>query len=49
MITLMLLAAGRGPTLGPGNQGWTSTVMFIFLIVVVAGIVAIWNRSGYRP
>lgn len=49
MITLMLLAVGRGPTLGPWNQGWTSTVLVIFLVVIVAGIVAIWNRSRYRP
>ena len=50
MITLMhLLVMGRGPTLGPANQGWTATVMFIFLIAIAAGIVAIWNRSRYRP
>jgi hypothetical protein len=50
MITLKHLVAGRMPTnLGPSAEGWTRTVMIFLLIVVVAGIVAIWNRSRYRP
>jgi hypothetical protein len=50
MITLKHLVAGRIPTnLGPSAEGWTCTVMIFLLIVVVAGIVAMWNRSRYRP
>jgi hypothetical protein len=50
MITLKHLAAGRIPTnLGPSAEGWTRTVMIFTVIVVVAGIVATWNRSRYRP
>lgn len=44
------VAGGRIPTnLGPSAEGWTRTVMIFLLIVVVAGIVAMWNRSRYRP
>jgi hypothetical protein len=50
MITLEHVVAGRIPTnLGPSAEGWTRTVMIFLVIVVVAGIVAMWNRSRYRP
>jgi hypothetical protein len=50
MITLKHLVAGRVPTgLGPTMEGWAQTVMIILLVVAVGGIVAIWNRSRYRP
>jgi hypothetical protein len=50
MITLKHVVAGRIPTnLGPSAEGWTRTVMIFLVIVVVAGIVAMWNRSRYRP
>jgi hypothetical protein len=32
-----------------GWEGWTRTAMIFLLIVVVAGIVAMWNRSRYHP
>jgi hypothetical protein len=50
MITLKHLIAARIPThLGPSAEGWTRTVMIFLVIVVVAGIVAMWNRSRYHP
>ena len=50
MITLKHLIAGRIPkNLGLAAQDWTRTVMIFFLIAVVAGIVAVWNRSHYHP
>ena len=50
MITLKHLVAARIPAnLGPSAEGWARTVMIFLLIVVVAGIVAMWNRSRYRP
>ena len=50
MITLKHLVAGRVPTnLGPSAESWTRTVMIFLFIVVVAGIVAMWNRSRYHP
>jgi hypothetical protein len=50
MLTLKHMVAGRILTnLGPSAEGWTRTVMIFLVIVVVAGIVAMWNRSRYRP
>lgn len=50
MITLKHLMAGRIPkNLGPSAENWTRTVMIILVIAVVAGIVAMWNRTHYRP
>jgi len=50
LITLMHLIAGRIPrNLGLSAEGWTRTVMIFLLIVVIAGIVAVWNRSRYHP
>ncbi len=50
MITLKHLLAGRVPTgWEPSAEGWAQTVMVILLIAVVAGIVAIRNRSRYHP
>ena len=50
LITLKHLIAGRIPThLGLSAEGWTRTVMIFLVIVVVAGIVAVWNRSRYHP
>ena len=50
MITLKHLIAGRTPkNLGPTAEHWTRPVMIFTLIAVVAGIVAMWNRSRYRP
>lgn len=50
MITLKHLIAGRIPTnLGPSAENWTRTVMIFLLIAVIAGIVAMWNRSRYHP
>jgi uncharacterized membrane protein YeaQ/YmgE (transglycosylase-associated protein family) len=50
MITLKHLMAGRIPTnLGPSAEGWTRTLTIIVLVLVVAGIVAMWNRSRYHP
>jgi hypothetical protein len=50
MITLKHLIAGRIPTnLGPSAESWTRPVMIFILIVVVAGVVALWNRSRYHP
>ena len=50
MIPLKHLIAGRIPThLGLSAEGWTRTVMIFLLITVIAGIVAMWNRSRYRP
>jgi len=49
-MTLKHLIAGRIPThLGISAEGWTRTVMIFLVIVVVAGIVAVWNRSRYHP
>jgi hypothetical protein len=49
MITLMHLVAGRqASTLGLSAEGLAKTIMIILLVAVIAGIVAIWNRSQYR-
>jgi hypothetical protein len=44
---LMAIGVRTGP--GPYMDSWPRMVMFIFLIAVVAGAVAIWNRSRYHP
>lgn len=50
MIALKHLVAGRVPTnLGLSAENWTRIVMIFLVIVVVAGIVAMWNRSRYHP
>jgi hypothetical protein len=50
MITLTHLLAGRIPkNLGPSAESWTRLVMIFLLIVVVAGVVAVRNRSRYHP
>ncbi len=49
-MTLKHLLAGRVPTnLGTSAEGWTRTVMIFLLIVVIAGVIAMWNRSRYHP
>jgi len=49
MITLEHLVAGRQPsTLGLSAEGLAKTILVILLVVLVAGIIAIWNRSQYR-
>ena len=50
MITLkhlMVIGARTGP--GPYMQDRPRTVLLVFLTAVVAGSVAIWNRSRYHP
>jgi hypothetical protein len=50
MMTLKHLIAARIPrNLGPGAENWTRLVMIVLVIAVVAGIVAMWNRSQYHP
>ena len=50
MVALKHLVAGRVPThLGPSAESWTRPLMIFLLIVVVAGVVAMWNRSNYHP
>ena len=48
MITLKHLEAGGGVHIGL-TQGLAQLILLIVLIVMVAGVVAIWNRSRYRP
>jgi hypothetical protein len=47
--SLKHLAAAGMPALGPANQGWAGIALTVLLIAVLAGAVAIWNRSRYRP
>jgi hypothetical protein len=50
MITLKhLMAIGVRTGPGPYMEDWPRTVLLIFLIAIVAGSVAIWNRSRYHP
>lgn len=37
------------PGLGPYMDSWPKLVFFIAIIAVIAGGVAIWNRSRYHP
>ena len=50
VVTLMHLVAGRGmpSSLGLSAQGLAKMILVILLVVVIAGVVAIWNRSQYR-
>jgi hypothetical protein len=49
-MTLKHLISGRIPrNLGPAAESWTRLVMIFLLIAIVAGIVAMWNRSHYHP
>ena len=49
MITLKHLVAAHNGGPGPYLESWPKAVMLILLIAVVAGTVAIWNRSRYHP
>jgi hypothetical protein len=49
MIILKHLEASGGGVHIALTQGLAQLILLILLIVVVAGVVAIWNRSRYRP
>jgi hypothetical protein len=49
MITLKHLKAAGGGVHIQLTAGLAQTILLILLVVVVAGSVAIWNRSRYRP
>ena len=49
MIILKHLKASGGGVHIALTQGLAQSILLILLIVVVAGVVAIWNRSRYRP
>ena len=49
MIPLKHLEAGGGGVHIALTQGLAQLILLVLLIVVVAGVVAIWNRSRYRP
>ena len=49
MITLMHLEAGGGGVHIALTEGLAQLILLVLLIAVVAGVVAIWNRSRYRP
>jgi hypothetical protein len=49
MIILKHLEASGGGVHIALTRGLAQLILLILLIVVVAGVVAIWNRSRYRP
>jgi hypothetical protein len=49
LITLRHLEAGGAGVHIELTRGLAQWIMLILLIVVVAGAVAIWNRSRYHP
>ena len=49
MITLKHLEAGGGGVHIALTEGLAQLILLVLLIMVVAGVVAIWNRSRYRP
>jgi hypothetical protein len=49
MITLKHLEAAGGGVHINVSAGLAQTVLLILFIVVVGGVVAIWNRSRYHP
>ena len=49
MITLKHLMAAHNGGPGPYMANWPRTVLFIVVIAVLAGSVAIWTRSRYHP
>jgi hypothetical protein len=49
LITLKHLEAGGGGVHIALTEGLAQLILLVLLIAVVAGVVAIWNRSRYRP
>ncbi len=49
MITLMHLEATGGGVHISVTAGLAQTILLILLVVVIGGVVAIWNRSRYHP
>jgi hypothetical protein len=49
MITLKHLEAAGGGVHIALTAGLAKWILLILFIVVVAGAVAMWNRSRYRP
>jgi hypothetical protein len=48
MITLKHLEAAGGGIHIQVTAGLAQMILLILFVVVVAGAIAIWNRSGYR-
>ena len=52
MITLKHLVLGAGAIRtrpGPYLESWPKIILFVVVIAVLGGVVAIWNRSHYHP
>jgi hypothetical protein len=52
MIALKHLVLGAGAIRtrpGPYLESWPKIVLFVVVIAVLGGVVAIWNRSHYHP
>jgi hypothetical protein len=52
MITLKHLVLGAGAFRtrpGPYLESWPKIVLLVFVVAVLGGVVAIWNRSHYHP
>src|SRR5690349_21713961 len=52
MIALKHLVLGAGAIRtrpGPYLESWPKIVLFVVVVAVLGGFVAIWNRSHYHP
>jgi hypothetical protein len=52
MIALKHLVLGAGAIRtrpGPYLESWPKIILFVVVIAVLGGVVAIWNRSHYHP
>jgi hypothetical protein len=49
MITLMHLEAAGGGVHISLSAGLAQTILLILFVVVIGGVVAVWNRSRYHP
>jgi hypothetical protein len=52
MMTLKHLVLGAGAIRtrpGPYLESWPKIVLFVVVVAVLGGVVAIWNRSHYHP
>ena len=52
MIALKHLVLGAGAIRtrpGPYLESWPKIVLFVVVVAVLGGVVAIWNRSHYHP
>ena len=52
MMTLKPLVVGAGVIRtrpGPYLESWPKIVLFVVVVALLGGVVAIWNRSHYHP